>query len=54
MSEATTPIPCVDEYDGDCALDFPNQCDNPVVHQVCKKTCGTCYGKFLSLDILKW
>nr|KAG5686423.1 hypothetical protein BaRGS_029402 [Batillaria attramentaria] len=34
--------PCVDEYTGDCSVDFAGQCSDPIVMKVCERTCGIC------------
>ncbi|KAK7459422.1 hypothetical protein BaRGS_00039017, partial [Batillaria attramentaria] len=39
---STSAEPCVDEYTGDCSVDFAGQCSDPIVMKVCERTCGIC------------
>ncbi|KAK7095040.1 hypothetical protein V1264_006501 [Littorina saxatilis] len=40
----TTPpsAPCEDLYLGDCSADYAGRCSEPLIHQLCQKTCGLC------------
>jgi prepilin-type N-terminal cleavage/methylation domain-containing protein len=43
-----TPTPCQDNYTGDCQVDFPGMCTDPVracaAARICPQTCGYCQG----------
>ncbi|XP_076454491.1 uncharacterized protein LOC143289411 [Babylonia areolata] len=33
---------CEDHCQGDCCLRYADRCDDPIIHGVCRKTCGFC------------
>ena len=35
-------VPCEDLYLGDCVTDYGGRCSEPLIHQLCAKTCGLC------------